>query len=36
PFALPAGVRCTTIDNSGALEEAGHALITVLKEQVSA
>ncbi|NUX57495.1 phosphonate metabolism protein/1,5-bisphosphokinase (PRPP-forming) PhnN [Paraburkholderia youngii] len=36
PFALPAGVRCTAIDNSGTLEEAGHALITVLKERVSA
>jgi ribose 1,5-bisphosphokinase len=36
PFAVPAGVRCTTIDNSGALEEAGHALIAVLKEHAGA
>ncbi|MCC8394722.1 phosphonate metabolism protein/1,5-bisphosphokinase (PRPP-forming) PhnN [Paraburkholderia sp. MMS20-SJTR3] len=35
PFALPAGVRCTSIDNSGALEEAGHALIAALKEPLS-
>src|ERR1700743_1789192 len=24
PFALPAGIRCTTVDNYGALEDAGH------------
>jgi ribose 1,5-bisphosphokinase len=30
PFSLPAGVRCTTIDNSGRLEDAGHALIEIL------
>ena len=33
PFSLPSGVRCTTIDNSGALEEAGHALIAFLKSE---
>ena len=31
PFSLPEGVRCTTIDNSGALEDAGHALIAFLQ-----
>jgi ribose 1,5-bisphosphokinase len=30
PFSLPAGVRCTTIDNSGRLEDAGHALVEIL------
>ncbi|MDT8839054.1 phosphonate metabolism protein/1,5-bisphosphokinase (PRPP-forming) PhnN [Paraburkholderia fungorum] len=33
PFSLPAGIRCTTIDNSGALEDAGHALIAFLQAQ---
>ena len=31
PFSLPDGVRCTTIDNSGALDAAGHVLIAFLK-----
>jgi ribose 1,5-bisphosphokinase len=33
PFSLPDGVRCTTIDNSGELDEAGHALIAFLKAE---
>ncbi|CAH2902310.1 phosphonate metabolism protein/1,5-bisphosphokinase (PRPP-forming) PhnN [Paraburkholderia phenoliruptrix] len=31
PFTLPDGVRCESIDNSGELEDAGHALIAFLK-----
>jgi ribose 1,5-bisphosphokinase len=31
PFSLPEGIRCTTIDNSGTLEDAGHALIAFLQ-----
>jgi ribose 1,5-bisphosphokinase len=33
PFSLPQGVRCTTIDNSGVLDDAGHELIAVLKAE---
>jgi ribose 1,5-bisphosphokinase len=28
---LPDGVRCKSIDNSGELEDAGHALIAFLE-----
>lgn len=31
PFSLPDGVRCESIDNSGELEDAGHALIAFLE-----
>jgi ribose 1,5-bisphosphokinase len=31
PFSLPHGVRLTTIDNSGALEDAGHAFVEVVR-----
>ena len=30
PFALPDGMRLTTIDNSGALEDAGRAFVDVV------
>jgi ribose 1,5-bisphosphokinase len=30
---LPDGVRCTTIDNSGVLDDAGHALVAFLKTE---
>jgi ribose 1,5-bisphosphokinase len=33
PFSLPEGLRCTTIDNSGALEDAGHELIAFLQAE---
>ncbi|MGF6726083.1 ribose 1,5-bisphosphokinase [Paraburkholderia sp. GAS41] len=31
PFSLPAGVHLTTIDNSGALEDAGRAFVEVVR-----
>jgi ribose 1,5-bisphosphokinase len=31
PFTLPDGVALTTIDNSGALEDAGHAFVEVVR-----
>jgi ribose 1,5-bisphosphokinase len=31
PFALPDGTRLTTIDNSGALDAAGHAFVEVVR-----
>jgi ribose 1,5-bisphosphokinase len=31
PFSLPRGVQLTTIDNSGALEDAGHAFVDVVR-----
>ena len=31
PFSVPAGVRYTMIDNSGRLEDAGHALVEILR-----
>lgn len=36
PFSLPEHVRCTQIDNSGALEEAGQALVALLRERAAA
>jgi ribose 1,5-bisphosphokinase len=32
PFAVPEGVTLTTIDNSGALEDAGHAFVEVVRK----
>jgi ribose 1,5-bisphosphokinase len=34
PFSLPDGVRLTTIDNSGALEEAGREFVEVVRGAV--
>lgn len=31
PFSLPDGIRYTTIDNSGELDEAGHVLVAFLR-----
>jgi ribose 1,5-bisphosphokinase len=33
PFSLPDSVRCTTIDNSGRLEDAGQALVAFLLDR---
>lgn len=35
PFALPDGVHMTTIDNSGALEDAGQAFVEVVRGAVA-
>jgi ribose 1,5-bisphosphokinase len=35
PFSLPDGVRMTTIDNSGALEDAGCAFVEVVRGAVA-
>jgi ribose 1,5-bisphosphokinase len=35
PFSLPDGVRLTTIDNSGALEDAGRAFVAVVRGAVA-
>src|ERR1700743_1970087 len=34
PFSLPDGARVTRIDNSGALDVAGHAFVRVLRDMV--